>query len=219
MLDAEEYLHQLRVPTGLVELMFENASNEIHWLTDDELERQLGERPPWYEEFLIARCGLDKSVERRYLAGNNHALLSQMVTVDQCGGELTRPDAVKNFSKALAPYTYGFTDEMGIYRLAAPGPSPKAIADAMAIVWQGQITVERHGKRYTTSWGTRRNQVIEYYGISGGQLDIVQGGPSPEALAIKLLNELIDKQEAFLRSVNELSARCAANPQSCEVSP
>ena len=52
MLDAEEYLHQLRVPNNLVEIMFENASNEIHWLTDDELERQLGGRPPWYEEFL-----------------------------------------------------------------------------------------------------------------------------------------------------------------------
>lgn len=135
MLDAEEYLHQLRVPNNLVEIMFEHASTEIHWLTNDELEHQLGERPPWYEEFLIARCGLDKSVEQRFAEDPNNDVLSsqmetQMKTVAVCGAHLTRPDAVNNFSKALAPYTYGFSDEKGIYRLPAPPPSPEAIAEA-----------------------------------------------------------------------------------------
>jgi len=94
MLDAEEYLHQLRVPNNLVEIMFEHASNEIHWLTNDELQRQLGPRPPWYEEFLIARCGLDKAVEQRYLAEpDNQVLFAQIMTVFGCGFDLTRADA------------------------------------------------------------------------------------------------------------------------------
>lgn len=101
MLDAEEYLHQLRVPNNLVEIMFEHASNAIHWLTIDELER-LGTHPPWYEEFLIARCGLDKSVEQRFRADpNNDVLLSQLMTVSRCGFHLTRADADKAFNNAV----------------------------------------------------------------------------------------------------------------------
>lgn len=122
MLDAEAYLHQLRIPNNLVEIMFEHASNEIHWLTDDELERQLGKRPPWYEEFLIARCGLEKSVEQQYEADpNNRALFAKIMTVFNCGFDLTRQDAEKNFAKALAPYAYGFSSEKGVYRLPTLG--------------------------------------------------------------------------------------------------
>ncbi len=57
LLAAEDYLHKLRVPSALVDTMFENASSEIHWLTAEEL-RAMGARPAWYEEFLIARCNL-----------------------------------------------------------------------------------------------------------------------------------------------------------------
>jgi hypothetical protein len=122
MIDAEDYLHQLRVPNNLVEIMFEHASNEIHWLTDDELERQLGKRPPWYEEFLIARCGLDKAAEQRFLAEpDDKVLYAQIVTVFDCGFNLTRADAEKNFAKALAPYNYGFSGERGIYKLSPSG--------------------------------------------------------------------------------------------------
>lgn len=102
MLNAEEYLHQLRVPNNLVEVMFEHASNEIHWLSDDELERQLGKRPPWYEEFLIARCGLDKAVEQRFLAEpENHVLYDQIMSVFACGFDLTRADAQRAFTAAI----------------------------------------------------------------------------------------------------------------------
>jgi hypothetical protein len=103
MLDAEDYLHQLRVPNNLVEIMFEHASNEIHWLTDDELYRQLGKRPPWYEEFLIARCGLDKAVEQRFLEDpHNQVLYAQIVTVFACGHDVTRADAKKAFANAVS---------------------------------------------------------------------------------------------------------------------
>lgn len=206
LLDAENYLHQLRVPTNLVDAMFANASTEVYWLSDDELRYQLGTRSPWYEEFLIARCGLDKAAEDRLVQHptsednqGTSALFNQIANVAACANHLTRAEAVKNFSKALAPYMHGFND-FGYYDLPPPA-SPEAIAEANAIVRQGQITVERHGRRYTGPWGIRGHQVIVDYGISEGQLDIGQGGASPEALATKLLNELIDKQEAFERSI------------------
>ncbi len=105
LLDAEQYLHRLRVPTNIVDEMFEHASTEIHWLTDDELRHELGERPPWYEEFLIARCGLDKAVQEQFLQDSDNAtLFNSLMTVTDCGRNLTHPESVKAFNEALAPY-------------------------------------------------------------------------------------------------------------------
>lgn len=105
LLDAEQYLHRLRVPSGIVDEMFEHASTEIHWLTDDELRHELGERPSWYEEFLIARCGLDKATEEEFLHNpDNETLFKSLMRVEDCGRQLTRPEVMKALNEALAPY-------------------------------------------------------------------------------------------------------------------
>jgi hypothetical protein len=89
----------------------------------------LGRRAPWYEEFLIARCGLDKDAELKYLTDPAYANRSKRLAgVWTCGLELTHPEAVKNFAKALRPYTYCFSDENGFYRLAPPPPTPELLA-------------------------------------------------------------------------------------------
>ena len=84
--------------------MFEQASTEVHWLSERELALQLGQRPPWYEEFLIARCGLDKSAETRFYATapafkTNTGLAghSQLRTK-----YLTRAEALKNFTASCS---------------------------------------------------------------------------------------------------------------------
>jgi hypothetical protein len=103
--EAEKYLHDLRVPNNLVDEMFQNASTEIHWLTNVELN-QLGMRPPWYEEYLIARCGLDKAAESRFLndPDNNQSSFEGLMKVVRCGTELSRPEALKSYNAAVAPY-------------------------------------------------------------------------------------------------------------------
>lgn len=53
------------VPRYLIETMNRTSSSEIHWLSDKEIG-DLGERPAWYEEFLIAKCGYDKGAGERY---------------------------------------------------------------------------------------------------------------------------------------------------------
>lgn len=92
---ARLYLEDLQVPTNIIDTMFQRASTEVHWLTDPEIGEQLGRRPPWYEQFLIARCGLDKALERRYwqMHDKDQKLLDQLVSVDICGERLSRPDA------------------------------------------------------------------------------------------------------------------------------
>jgi len=90
---ARSYLAELLVPTNIIDKMFQRASTEVYWLSDDEIEEQLGRRPPWYEQFLIARCGLDKSLEKRYFKGYDQALLDRLVEVNNCGNRLSLPEA------------------------------------------------------------------------------------------------------------------------------
>jgi hypothetical protein len=106
LLDAENYLHSVRVPRAIVDEMFANASTEIHWLSWDELQ-QVGLRPPWWEEVLIARCRLNPTQEA---AGMNAGLeegtpAAIMVrTVSECQANLSAPEAEKNLNAALRRY-------------------------------------------------------------------------------------------------------------------
>jgi hypothetical protein len=101
-LDAESYLHQLRVPPTLVEEMFGNASTEIHWLSGREIY-QLGEFAPWFEEFLIARCGLKKDAEMRSLLGARISADEEasLAATSACEIQLTRPEALRNMACAV----------------------------------------------------------------------------------------------------------------------
>ena len=101
-LDAESYLHQLRVPPTLVEEMFGNASTEIHWLSGREIY-QLGEFAPWFEEFLIARCGLNKDAEMRSLLGARISADEEasLAATSACEIQLTRPEALRNMACAV----------------------------------------------------------------------------------------------------------------------
>jgi len=98
---ARRYLENLQVPTSIIDKMFQNASTEIWWLTPSEIEDQVGMRPPWYEQFLISRCGSDKATERAYFRTNDKRFRDQLVKVNMCGRELSRPDAQAFFYAAL----------------------------------------------------------------------------------------------------------------------
>jgi hypothetical protein len=99
--DAEQYLRDLRVPRNLVDIMFERASTEIYWLSDEEFVHQLGRRPAWYEEFLIARCRFDKAAEERYFLDPNHQVsLAQIKAPVFCGQNLTLAEAKAAYANA-----------------------------------------------------------------------------------------------------------------------
>lgn len=103
LLDAEKYLHTLRVPGAMIDQMFSRSSTDIHWLSDDELE-QLGWRAPWYEELLVARCGLDTQKEKNALASEDPKAKEWLKHVADCASLLTAPDADKNLNAALVRY-------------------------------------------------------------------------------------------------------------------
>lgn len=101
---ARKYLEDKDVPTNLIDRMFQLASTEVHWLSRNEVEEQLGRRPPWYEQFLIAKCGLDKSIERKYFLTNDKAILTILVAVDLCGYRLSIPEAKAFVKSELASH-------------------------------------------------------------------------------------------------------------------
>ena len=112
LLDAENYLHQLRVPSYLVDKMFQHASSEIYWLSNEDLVSELGTRPAWYEEFLIARCGFDKEGEQQYMrdpAAFGDVLHNMLIPVEQCGERLTQSEALENYNRVAARYGTRFT--------------------------------------------------------------------------------------------------------------
>jgi hypothetical protein len=111
LLDAENYLHSLRVPRAIVDEMFANASTEIHWLSWDELQ-QVGLRPPWWEEVLIARCGLNPVQEAAAMnapdgLGEGTPADIMLKGVSDCQANLSAPEAEKNLDAALRRYQAG----------------------------------------------------------------------------------------------------------------
>lgn len=52
---AESWLKAERVPQAIIDKMFNSASESVYWLSDDEIEA-IGYRPPWLEEWVLAKC-------------------------------------------------------------------------------------------------------------------------------------------------------------------
>ena len=95
------YMENLGVPTNLIDTMFQRASTEVYWLSKSDIEEQLGRRPPWFEQFLIGRCNLDKSLERKYFESDSTELLDKLLAVDACGVRLSKPEAHAFLSRQL----------------------------------------------------------------------------------------------------------------------
>jgi len=86
---ARAYLEEHDVPTNIIDKMFQSSSLEVYWLSRNEIDIQLGRRPPWYEQYLIAHCGYNKEMEARYFETNDEDLGKWLTKVDTCGNELS----------------------------------------------------------------------------------------------------------------------------------
>jgi hypothetical protein len=73
--------------------MFQRASSEVYWLSLAELKDQIGHFAPWYEEFLIAKCGLDKAATKEYFNTANPSLLNRLRESERCGDNINLTEA------------------------------------------------------------------------------------------------------------------------------
>jgi hypothetical protein len=120
LLDAEKYLHELRVPNAIVDEMFANASTGIHWLSENELE-QLGQWAPWYEEVLVARCGLtEHNMGYTLIDPNDLQAARRMKDVADCQAKISFSEAVKFLNAVYRPYIVHVTP--------SPIPGPDSVA-------------------------------------------------------------------------------------------
>jgi hypothetical protein len=61
MQKISDYLHNEDVPQRLIDLMMSRPSNDIYWMTQNDID-QLGEYSPSLEELLISRCGYNRNL-------------------------------------------------------------------------------------------------------------------------------------------------------------
>lgn len=102
---ARAYLEDQDVPTNLIDKMFQQASTDVYWLSRAEVEEQLGRRPPWFDQLLIAKCGLDTSLERRYFTSGDVTLLPGLYLTEECANRLAAEEGRKFLSSELSAYT------------------------------------------------------------------------------------------------------------------
>jgi hypothetical protein len=91
--ETRGYLQENNVPIYLVEEMFRRASNDVYWLSAQDIE-ELGTRSHWFDQYLVAKCGWDTGIERDLFRGdeqNGHRYGVMMA----CLNGITRPAARK----------------------------------------------------------------------------------------------------------------------------
>lgn len=102
---TKKYLEAMDTPQYLIEKMLSLSSTEIYWLTDTDLAA-IGNRPNWYDQLLVDRCQLNKSLENGYRSeGNNFKYAAEAITnlksVFECAYIFSSDEGVKNI-KSLA---------------------------------------------------------------------------------------------------------------------
>lgn len=70
------YLEGFLVSNRLIDLMMSRPSNDIYWLSDDDLE-ELGDYPPELEELYISRCGYNRKIFKMIYASKSSGNLEQ----------------------------------------------------------------------------------------------------------------------------------------------
>jgi hypothetical protein len=101
--NIKKFLNKNQVPTYLAEKMFSLSSDEIYWLTDFDKE-QLGIRPPWFDQYMVSKCGFNSNalLQTAMLAQQGSASAqSQYDSWESCELKVTVKESQKNIMKYL----------------------------------------------------------------------------------------------------------------------
>jgi hypothetical protein len=95
---ARAFLQENKVPPFLAEEMFKHEGAQVYWLSEQD-ERSLGSRSVAFDQYLVARCGWDDSIEHEVFAGKRP--MGDLKQMWACRARVTQPDARKALSAAL----------------------------------------------------------------------------------------------------------------------
>jgi hypothetical protein len=94
--ELRDTLDELLVPRDLTERMFATPGNETYWLSREDLDR-LGELQPWFEDFSVAKCGVEPRLKQRLesaiaagFEAEARALESEFKSATECVGGLRK---------------------------------------------------------------------------------------------------------------------------------
>jgi len=65
-----KYLDNQLVPRRLIDMMMSRPSNDIYWLTSDDIE-EIGDYAPAQEELYISKCGYDRKIFNQMVEAKN----------------------------------------------------------------------------------------------------------------------------------------------------
>jgi len=107
------YLEGELLPRRLIDLMMSKPSNDIYWLTSDDLD-EIGDYPPEQEEYLIRRCNYDRNSSKKFVMAQQKADLSTARKIDfsqkkasECAYEVTsdaKDTTMRKLKSGWLPY-------------------------------------------------------------------------------------------------------------------
>ena len=98
------YLEDQMVPRRLIDLMMSRPSNDVYWLTDEDLN-ELGDYPPAQEELYISKCGYDRHLSEnlgRAKRVGDSSLVSKLNARLKCISNLQTEAYYRGISKLKA---------------------------------------------------------------------------------------------------------------------
>jgi hypothetical protein len=106
MKKLSRYLEDQMLPRRLIDLMMTRPSNDIYWLTSEDLQ-QLGDYPPEQEELFIKKCGYDRSYLNKLsrdprAADRNGALMAANDKAMECIVDIKSDGREKGWKKLKA---------------------------------------------------------------------------------------------------------------------
>ena len=95
MRSVAAYLEGELLPRRLIDMMMSKPSNDIYWLTEQDLA-DIGDYPPEVEEYLIRKCGYDRNYISKVIEARNRGdsttarkLLDQSNRAQVCTSQAT----------------------------------------------------------------------------------------------------------------------------------
>ena len=98
---VREFLNKNEVPNDLVEKMFSLSSEEIYWLSMEDRER-IGTRPPWYDQYILSKCGFNSRKEydaASRLVRGDESQRPIMMKWAKCEGDAALDQGIENSVK------------------------------------------------------------------------------------------------------------------------
>lgn len=122
------YLESKLIPRRLIDFMMARPSNNIYWLTEEDLE-ELGRVPPDLEELYVSKCGYDRKLKVQQLDAMQRGdsrlldtLNKKMQVVSECQGDVDITPYLQGLKKLRTGWVPESPISVGKSRDVTPKP-------------------------------------------------------------------------------------------------